>query len=625
MAVSYRARTLPCSVARAAAITSLVLGFLLMLALTPAPAAAAGTQRFVGLYQVGNVSQAAQRYSVVVLNEWNSAQISSLKAGNPGLKVLLYKNSFFLRSDDNASTVGGFASGENISVNHPDWFLLDASGNRIVFQYYPGVDFYVMDWGNQEWRAYWTSRSIERARALGFDGVYADDLYTRKYGQLDRSLQRYADNASLQSAVRGFLHYAYGQMSASSPRLLLVGNVVDHLWYSNLWADWLTVSDGLMDEQFVHSGLNAATNLKTVDGWWLNQLAEIETSERMGKISFFVSHASSTDTKSMRYAFGTYMLAAGSRALYYHEVGSQAVYSNPVWDDLWSLDLGSPSGTYVARSDGLYTREFAKGLVVVNPSATATRTLQLSGYVSEDGSPVSSLSVGPASAAFLVKAPTTTTTLAPTTTTTLAPTTTTTVARTTTTLAPTTTTTSARTTTTTAATTTTTPAPPTTTTTTRTPTPTTTTTSAPTPTTTTVMPPTTTTGAPAQVRAQSLPVIQFVKPEDGAVVRGTIGVEVKATSAVGILKVELLVDGAVVGSDKWAPYQFDWNAGQVSEGDHTLLAVAYDRVGNVAGTAITVKSIADGRAKTRAAITASAYRFSGTSAFLNSTGVLYVQ
>lgn len=575
MVVRYQTRKLPCSVVTAGAIATVVLSFALLLVATPASAAVSSPQRFVGLYQVGDLSQAAQRYSTVVLNEWNAGQISSLKASNPGVKILLYKNSFFLRSDDNASTVGGFESGENISANHPEWFLLDASGNRIVFQYYAGIDFYVMDWGNQEWRAYWTSRSIERAKALGFDGVYADDLYTRKYGQLDRSLQRYPDSASLQGAVRGFLQYAYGQMQASNPRLLLVGNVVDHLWYPNLWADWLTISDGLMDEQFVHSGLDASTNLKTIDGWWLNQVAEIEASERMGKMSFFVSHASSSDTKSMRYAYGTYMLAAGSNALYHHEVDTQAVYKTPAWFNEWNLDLGSPGGTYVARSDGLYTREFSKGLVVVNPSGSVSRTLTVSGYVSEDGSPVNSLSVGPASAAFLIKAPTTTTTAAPTTTTTAAPTTTT--------------------------------------------------TAAPTTTTTTTVAPTTTTVPQSQVKSQSLPVIQFVKPEEGAVVKGRVTVEVKASSSTGILKVELLVDGKVVGTDKSAPYRFNWDAGKVTEGDHTLLAVAYDRVGNVAGTAITVKTITSGTTKTRTAIAASSYRFSDNGAFLRSTGVLYVQ
>ncbi|MHB1342842.1 MAG: putative glycoside hydrolase [Thermoleophilia bacterium] len=574
----------------------LVLVFSFLLATGVATAAPQSGQRFTGLFQVGSANQAAQRYDVVVLNEWNSSQISQLKAANPAVKVLLYKNTYFLRSDDNSSTVGGFKTGENINSNHPDWFLKDASGNRIVFQYYSGIDFYAMDWGNQAWRDYWVAQALGRVQALGFDGLFLDDLYTHPWGEIDRPLLNYTSESQLQAAVRGFLANTFTKTKAADSKLLVIGNLVDHLWFPGLFADWLKVSDGLMDEQFVHVGESTTTGYKSIEDWWKLQLDEVTVAEQMGKRALFISHGATTDYETMLFGYGSYMLAAGGNGRYYHELGGSL--STATWFDLWARDLGAAQGSYTVGSDGLYSRNFAGGKVIVNPSKSTTRTVSVSGYVNEGGTAVNSVTLAPHRAVFLFKTATTTTTVPPTTTTTLPPATTTTVAPTTTTKAPTTTTTKI---------------PPTTT------TVTTVSTTPPTPTTTTTVPPKT------PVPPQALPVIQFVSPEDGALVKGRVTVQVKAASTVGILKVELLVDGKAVGSDKLSPYWFIWNADKASEGNHTLLAVAYDGVGNVAGTAITVKSITSSTAKVRAAIAASSYRFSGTSAFLNSTGVLYVE
>ncbi|MBU2601257.1 MAG: hypothetical protein KKA32_03725 [Actinobacteria bacterium] len=565
-----------------------------------AAAANVNPQRIVGLFQLGDLNQAASRYSVVVLNEWNAGQIPALKAANPSVKVLLYKNSFFLRSDDNASTVGGFRTGENIDLNHPDWFLKDAAGNRVVFQYYPGTDFYAMDWGNQGWREYWTARSIERAKALGFDGIFADDLYTRKYGELDRSLARYPDSTSLRAAVRGFLQHAYGKTKAGGNNLLLVGNVVDHLWYDTLWEDWLSISDGLMDEQFVHSGTDPNAHFKSAEDWWRNQLLEVEASERLGKISFFVSHAAVGDTRSETYAYATYLLAAGGVSLYHHESGSNAGYGTPAWSNEWARDLGAPLGKYSLRPDGVYVRDFARALVLVNPSKSTTRTVPVSGVTDNLGVALTSVTLAPNTASILIKiaAPATTTTTA-------APTTTTTVPKTTTTVAPTTTTTAVAPTTTTIA------------------APTTTTTV---PKTTTTVAPTTTTTAPTRTApADGLPAIVFLKPTDGAVVRGRIPVEVRATAPAGILKVELIANGRMLGTDRTAPYAFVWDARTEKMGEHRLVAIAYDTVGNVAGTAVTVRTLADGQRKTKTAISGIRYENSGGMTSVFSTGVLYLQ
>jgi hypothetical protein len=45
----------------------------------------------------------------------------------------------------------------------------------------------------------------------------------------------------------------------------------------------------------------------------------------------------------------------------------------------YTLDLGLPLGTYTLSADGVYRRDFERGLVLVNPSATQTLSVTLDG------------------------------------------------------------------------------------------------------------------------------------------------------------------------------------------------------------------------------------------------------
>ena len=171
--------------------------------------------------------------------------------------------------------------------------------------------------------------------------------------------------------------------------------------------------------------------------------------------------------------------------------------------------------------------------------------------------------------------PPTTTTRA-TTTTTQPPSTTTTVARTTTTAQPTTTTTAQPTTTTTAQ--------PTTTT-----IPQTTTTSVVAPavnTTPTTLAPTTTTTVAQQPPSPDAAAITITSPADHSTVQGRVSVRVTAASPTAVGKVRLYVDNRLLSLDYRAPYSFTWNTRYVAPGKTcTLMAIAYDRLGNEMGKA----------------------------------------
>ena len=81
------------------------------------------------------------------------------------------------------------------------------------------------------------------------------------------------------------------------------------------------------------------------------------------------------------------------------------------------------------------------------------------------------------------------------------------------------------------------------------------------------------------------PTTAITSPVSGATVSGTATVSADASDNVGVTRVELVVDGSLVGTDTSAPYAIAWNTTTVSNGGHSLQTKAYDAAGNVGSSA----------------------------------------
>jgi endonuclease I len=90
--------------------------------------------------------------------------------------------------------------------------------------------------------------------------------------------------------------------------------------------------------------------------------------------------------------------------------------------------------------------------------------------------------------------------------------------------------------------------------------------------------------APADTTA---PAASITSPASGATVSGTVAVTATATDAVGVTKVEFLLDGALQATDTTSPYSWSWATTAAANGSHSLVAKAYDAAGNV-GTSASV-------------------------------------
>lgn len=93
------------------------------------------------------------------------------------------------------------------------------------------------------------------------------------------------------------------------------------------------------------------------------------------------------------------------------------------------------------------------------------------------------------------------------------------------------------------------------------------------------------------------PSVSLAAPASGSTVSGTaVTVSATASDNVGVAGVQFKLDGANLGTeDTAAPYSIVWNSTLVTDGPHTLSAVARDAAGNTAtsgGNIVTVSNIA---------------------------------
>ena len=322
-------------------------------------------------------------------------------------------------------------------------------------------------------------------------------------------------------------------------------------------------------------GFHPYSAQKSPDTWY--DSSPRDTFPVTAKVIYPIMQANGDGAKGIwltEMGYSTYQKTDGTVGTYGVDEATQAKYLKRAYDKVRTeWPFVEVMFWYNTRNDGTTPTAFEQNIGIMRRDYTPKPSYQAykDAVAAAGGTTVTTL---PPTTSTTVVAPTTTTT-ASTTTTTVAPTTTT-LAPTTTTLAPTTSTTLAS-----------------------------------------------TTSTTVRTTTSTLPGVQFVKPAEGAIVQGLVSVEVSVSSSVGILRVEFSVDGALVGSDRSAPYRFSWNATKVAQGDHALMATAYDQVGNVAGAARTVKKVTSTVSGGQTAIAGATYIFAGGTSNAFSTGVLY--
>ncbi len=87
------------------------------------------------------------------------------------------------------------------------------------------------------------------------------------------------------------------------------------------------------------------------------------------------------------------------------------------------------------------------------------------------------------------------------------------------------------------------------------------------------------------------PVVSVTSPANGATVSGTVTISANATASAGMQGVQFQVDGTNLGNQVTGTgptYSVSWDTTGVSNGSHTLTAIATDTQGNTASSSISV-------------------------------------
>jgi hypothetical protein len=268
---------------------------------------------------------------------------------------------------------------------HPEWVLKDAYGTYL----YVGSAF-AADLGNPAYRAWWIAQAS--SAAAGAAGVYVDDVAMERratyYGGYFASIRDPRTGSAMSEATwQRYMADFMVELRAALPAAELVHDVV--------WAKGDARAD-IQRELGAASAIALENPSLTNPVAWEAFAAYVERRKAAGTGVILDSYADSPGPR-------LYGLAAA--LLLSAELGNDAWTAKERWWTGYDLDIGGPTGVRWTTA-GVSRRDFARGIVLLNPLGNGTRTVSVGeGWVDLDGVARNTLSMPPGTGAVLVRAP----------------------------------------------------------------------------------------------------------------------------------------------------------------------------------------------------------------------------
>jgi len=305
-------------------------------------------------YTLEELQTMATQYDLVIVH--NDSVAVTLKTRKPAIIVLLYADVMAMHEH--------YEGWKEVS-SRDDWFVHDYEGSKLLHK---DFNWYLMDVGNQGWVNYYIGRVKVKLESFGYDGVFADDVWS----SLDVEFRRELDHRPAPPAANKIATWHADMLEMlkavkkSIGNKLLVYNGVD---WKDLDLDYLEVADGVMLEGF------ARPRLSEVE--WKHQLSRLIDAGKRGKIFLAQSLITPTATKqeglAQMFCLASYLLGADKTSFF--NVAEN--YTSLDYLPECNLEIGHPIGSYY-ESQGIYQRRFACGTALVNPSE-ASRKVRLDG------------------------------------------------------------------------------------------------------------------------------------------------------------------------------------------------------------------------------------------------------
>jgi hypothetical protein len=321
----------------------------------------------------------------------------ALKARNPRIKVLVYKN---LSASQKSSSRGRWATGvsfQEADSEHPEWFLLNSSGERFTFRRYPYL--WAMDVGDTAYQERWVANVRRELRTEDWDGVFIDDVNpTMKYHYEPSEIARYPSDEAWQDATESALSYI-------GPRLRRRGKLVvpnfgswSEQGYTDLVDGWMKYVNGGAHEHFLKWG-RKGTGYADPERW-RRALSSLEKTQAAGKLFLGLTTSGNRDVRAARYGWATMLLGANGDAAFAMQRDTEA----EPWFPEYRYKLGRPLERVEEVGDGAFRRRFKHGIAVVNPTYERVAVPLGATYSGSGRKRVRSVELRPESAAILVRA-----------------------------------------------------------------------------------------------------------------------------------------------------------------------------------------------------------------------------
>lgn len=317
---------------------------------------ALGTFRIAygGSPSMGDYAIQAARNRYVILHAWETDQRNQLKAANPNVKCLVYRN--LTRVANEADTFGhGMWTGTGMTKS-----VAQANGwASAVGDWDVPVDGVIARIDQPGYATAWRDIVLEYlADYPGWDGVFLDDMNAVGDGYLPDNDWRAAQSALNAVVGPGIMNEGY----LAIPNM--AGTWGQYLSFCN---DQLQYFDGGFDEFFcVWPGGNLSHSFK------LQSMNAMSTCLGQGKIH--LAHSPMTDQNDATVAlFGFYMsLMATDQSVRSSYVATYDYNSPPPFLPEYqeAALLGNPLGAYQMTGDG-FVRQFENGKAVVNWNGSA--------------------------------------------------------------------------------------------------------------------------------------------------------------------------------------------------------------------------------------------------------------
>jgi hypothetical protein len=296
-----------------------------------------------------------------------------------------------------------------LSRQHPEWILKDASGNLIYIDYLEGgVNYqYAADVSNPNFRRWWIDEA-KRMLPRGYRGLFIDDVnmdfrFSDRVG-VDKVPHDVNTNAPMiEDNWRKYMAEFMEQV-----RRELTGYEILHnsIWYAGgalrdqnpyvkrqiAAADYINHEGGVID-----TGLTGGTGI-----WSLNAvLAYYDRVHAAGKGIIVDGWRDEDNTPEGReYSLGCYFLTSAGR----DGLGNQKITPSTWWPG-YDVNLGTPLGARFMWN-GLYRRDYSGGMVLINEPGAPTRTVTLPTSMKNlSGVSVTSVTLGAKRGIILTGAP----------------------------------------------------------------------------------------------------------------------------------------------------------------------------------------------------------------------------